>query len=140
MNRILLPVDGSEECLKAYEMAKQIAEKFNSEIVVLLVVEPSFMDMYFARKDYQPVERNLEMLKDELLENAKKPFEGTQLNVKYLSTVGDPASAILDAAESENCDWIVIATHGLGVAKRFLIGSVTNKVVHHASVPVLVVR
>jgi len=53
---------------------------------------------------------------------------------------GDPASVIIDAADSEKCDLILIHTHGMGVVKRFTVGSVTNTIVHHASTPVLVVK
>lgn len=53
---------------------------------------------------------------------------------------GDPASEIIDYADNERCDLILIRTHGMGIAKRFRMGSVANKVVQHANVPVLVVK
>lgn len=53
---------------------------------------------------------------------------------------GDPASEIIDFAEAEKCDLILIHTHGMGVIRRFTVGSVTNTIVHHSTVPVLVVK
>jgi nucleotide-binding universal stress UspA family protein len=53
---------------------------------------------------------------------------------------GDPATAILDVAEREGADLIVMGTRGLGTAERWLIGSVSDKVLHHAHCSVLVAR
>jgi nucleotide-binding universal stress UspA family protein len=54
--------------------------------------------------------------------------------------VGDPATAVLDVAETEGADLIVMGTRGLGTAERWLIGSVSDKVLHHAHCSVLVAR
>ena len=67
-------------------------------------------------------------------------FAGTDIPIKTLTCFGNPASKILDVIEQEKVDFVVMCTHGMSATKRFLIGSVTNKVVHHSKVPVLVVR
>ncbi|AHM57979.1 hypothetical protein EAL2_808p04760 (plasmid) [Peptoclostridium acidaminophilum DSM 3953] len=141
MKKILLPVDGSEYSKAASAVAREMAEKFGAEVVVLRVGEPDFLDMYYSRKDLEEtVEHKMERIAAATIEEDKKLFEGSTLNVKYVTAVGDAASKILDVCEEEGCDFIVIATHGMGAAKRFLVGSVTNKVVHHSPVPVLVIR
>lgn len=143
MKKILLPVDGSEYSKAAANVAREMAEKFEAEIVVLRVGEPDFMDMYYSRKDLEETAENkMKRIAAELIEQDKKLFEGSSIadKVSYITRTGDAASKILDACDEEGCDFIVIATHGMGAAKRFLVGSVTNKVVHHASVPVLVLR
>jgi len=141
MKKILLPVDGSEYSKAAAGVAKEMAEKFGAEVVVLRVGEPDFMDMYYSRKDLEETAENkMKRIAAELIEEDKKLFEGSSLTVNYVTATGDAASKILDVCEEQGCDFIVIATHGMGAAKRFLVGSVTNKIVHHATVPVLVLR
>ena len=56
------------------------------------------------------------------------------------AAAGDPATAILDVADKEGVDLIVMGTRGLGTAERWLIGSVSDKVLHHAHCSVLVAR
>jgi nucleotide-binding universal stress UspA family protein len=61
-------------------------------------------------------------------------------NIKKLHVTGDPAQMIVRTAETEDFHLIMMCTHGMGAAKRLLIGSVTNKVVHHSEIPVIVIR
>ena len=62
------------------------------------------------------------------------------LNVDRYAREGDPADAILDVAEETNADLIVVGNKGMTGAKRFLLGSVPNKVSHHAPCSVLIIR
>lgn len=61
-------------------------------------------------------------------------------NVDTAILKGDPASEIIDYADQKECDLILIHTHGMGLVKRFAVGSVTNTIVHHAHVSVLVIK
>ena len=60
--------------------------------------------------------------------------------VQTFAREGDPADAILDVAEEQNADLIVVGNKGMTGAKRFLLGSVPNKVSHHAPCSVLIIR
>ena len=60
--------------------------------------------------------------------------------MQTIARQGEPADAILDVAEEENADLIVVGNKGMTGAKRFLLGSVPNKVSHHAPSSVLIVR
>jgi nucleotide-binding universal stress UspA family protein len=60
--------------------------------------------------------------------------------VQTKQTSGDPAEEIVKMAENEGFHLVVMCTHGMGITKRLLIGSVTNKVVHHSQIPVLTVQ
>ncbi|KDR96267.1 Nucleotide-binding universal stress protein, UspA family [Peptoclostridium litorale DSM 5388] len=141
MKKILLPVDGSEFCTKAYDMAKDFAKKFGAEIAVIHVenIESSFSYAY-TTTNFQSIDAYIKEKSEEIIEKAKKHFEGEDFKVTFETTTGDPASEIIDYAEKENCDLILICTHGMSTTRRFLIGSVANKVVHHATVPVFVIR
>lgn len=141
MKKILLPIDGSDICPKAYEHAKKIAEKFDSEIVIFNAQDltPPFGWLY------DPViskveEHNPEKISEKIVKDGKAAFDGTGINVTTETALGDPASTILETAKKEGCDLIIMCTHGMSRSKRFLLGSVTNKVVLHAEIPVLVIR
>lgn len=141
MKKILLPIDGSHICSKAFEHAKKIAEKFDSKIIIFNAQDltPPFGWLY------DPViskneKHNPEKIAEKIVKDGKKAFDGTRINTTTKTALGDPAVTILEVAEKEECDLIIMCTHGMSKSKRFLLGSVTNKVVLHSTIPVLVVR
>lgn len=139
MKKILLPVDGSEACAAIYDHAKFFAEKLGAEILIINAQDK--LPVGYAGVDFKHVgDDKLQNAGEAIVEQAKKHFEGAGLKTETRVLFGDAASVIIDTAESEQCDMIIICTHGMSAARRFLIGSVANKVVHHASVPVLVIR
>lgn len=141
MNKILVPVDGMDTCPKAFETAKSLADKFGAELVVLYVkpvVDPLTHPRYIAVEEHSDL--HIEQIAQEIASNCADQLAGEGRRVTTVIESGDPASSIIDVADRENCDMIVICTHGMGAMKRFFLGSVTNKVVHHAKIPVLVVR
>jgi nucleotide-binding universal stress UspA family protein len=62
------------------------------------------------------------------------------LKIQIKETAGDPAVEIIEEAKKGEYDLIIMRTHGMKATKRFMLGSVTDKVVHHVGIPVLVVR
>ena len=77
---------------------------------------------------------------DATLEAAAAPARAAGVVVNIYSRQGDPADAILDVAEERGADLIVVGNKGMTGAKRFLLGSVPNKVSHHAPCSVLIIR
>ena len=77
---------------------------------------------------------------DAELAEAAKAVEAAGVEVQTFARQGEPADAILDVAEEENADLIVVGNKGMTGAKRFLLGSVPNKVSHHAPCSVLIVQ
>jgi len=139
MKKLLLPVDGSEGCILAYDHAKLFASKFGAEVVILNVQDE--LPIGYGGVDYKGAgTEKLENKAEEILKKAKSHFDGTDINISTKFVIGDAASAIIDTAEEDGCDIIIMCTHGMSGTKRFLMGSVANKVVHHATVPVLVLR
>ena len=144
MKKILIPVDNLESCSKTMEIGKDLALKYNAEIVILHV-QQSIEDQFYsytkacARLTQKECEELLDLSRESVI-NASKDFEGLGLTVSMEVVMGNPASEIIDYAEHNDCDMIIICSHGYGSIKRFLLGSVTSKVVHHATIPVLVVR
>lgn len=162
MKKILLPVDGSEENSKAFDYAQAIGEKFDAEITILHVRQLAtfpyddgqmfynfdfyldhfneFKNVSDYEKDSEGEEQLLDEVSNKILNNAKSYFDGTSLRVKKKLIMGNPAHSIIEFAEENDFDVVIMCTHGMSVLKRFTLGSVTNKVVHHCKVPVMVVR
>lgn len=141
MKKILLPIDGSVTCFGAFDYAKNLGLKFNAEIIIINAQEisPSFVwlndPMLAANTQYDPKKTATEMVK-----KASKYFDGLDLKITCIAEIGNPAHAIIEVADREKVDLIVMCTHGMSGIKRFMVGSVTNNVVHHANVPVLVIK
>ena len=77
---------------------------------------------------------------DATLKAAAEQIEKAGVEVQTFAREGDPADAILDVAEERKADLIVVGNKGMTGAKRFLLGSVPNKVSHHAPCSVLIIR
>ncbi len=129
VKRILVPVDGSEPNKKAIEEAKAMALSSNSKIILLHVVDVDYL------LDHS-ILNELKEQKARILNEAYEQFVGLDVE-KYL-VLGDPAEEIMKKADEDNIDLIIMAKRGLTGLKRYLIGSVTSKVVTHSDVPVLI--
>lgn len=126
MKKILLPTDGSMECQKTLDIAEDLAKKFDGEITIFHVF------------DYHVVTTEEEG--KEMLEKAVEYFEKKGVKVNSKIVKGYPAADIIDEAEKGGYDVMIMCTHGMTAGKRFLLGSVTNKVLHHVNIPMLIVR
>ena len=146
MKKMLIAYDGSDASKKAIETILKCSNK-EDEITILTVVpaelsESSFTKMLLPTIDLSSIiksgsfkEKTMETLKK--IEKEIKPFVSS---VNILVESGDPADEILLSAKKQDSDIIVIGYKGYGKEGRFLLGSVTDKVVRHASKSVLVVR
>jgi nucleotide-binding universal stress UspA family protein len=143
--KILLPTDGSAYANKAAEHAIWIAHASGAEIIALNVIETSSL-VGLPAEDL--IVRIKEMLKEEgriALEHifemaSKENKEDGDLKVTLKTEEGSPADAILKTIEKENIDLVVMGTSGKHGLDRFLLGSVTEKVVRSAKCPVLAVH
>lgn len=139
--KIIVPVDGSETCFKIYEVVQKFYNTYDAVAVLVNVDETRLIQNYVSYPapglavQVDGAERSAK-----ILEEACKNLDIPDTHLKLVSRSGDPASTIIEVADEENADMIIICTHGLGAMKRFLLGSVTDKVVHHAKVPVLIMR
>jgi len=139
-NKILLPVDLQAPAPRVVHQAAVLARQFHSEILLLHVVTPLSYSAANLTGNYVPATREDllgELLRqaEQELERALKPeLEG--LAVKRVLKKGDPAEEIVRSAREEKAGLIVMPTHGLGAFRRFLLGSVTAKVLHDSECPV----
>lgn len=137
MKRILVAHDGSKSSEKALKKALEIADKFGSVVTVIAVVP----DLYLAELMEIDRTRIFETLKSEtvdMLDRIKKRSMGIKL--RTVISQGSPAEEILKAASSMKAEMIVTGSHGRHGAQRFLLGSVSSKIVDHAECSVLVVK
>ena len=146
MKKMLVAYDGSDASKKAIEMCLKCANEVD-EVVLLTVIpaelsESSFTKMLLPTIDLSSVVES-GSFKDKAMESLSKIVKEIEPNVQKVETIvesGDPADEILITAKRQTADIIILGYKGYGKEGRFLLGSVTDKVVRHASVSVLVVR
>ena len=154
--RILCPVDLSNFSLEAVKLAVKVAESSSATLYLLHVIDNPFDELYMSSlTEADPA--LIEMYQNEPAKRAKvlrrtvehsevllkqfcHPWVEKLPKVRYLVASGNPFEQILDAAEAQRIDLIVLATHGRTGVKRLLIGNVAEKVVRHAHCPVLTVK
>jgi nucleotide-binding universal stress UspA family protein len=138
MSRILVPVDFSNRCLGMMSYVKAIAQRYNSEVILLHVVNPVYAipDPGGSAPALIPVpQRIFEERAEQLEKFAVAELQG--IPVRRLAYEGNAESQIASVAESESIGLVAMPTHGYGLLRRWLIGSVTSKVLHDVSCPVL---
>lgn len=140
--RLLIPVDGSESSAKAARFAVQMACVEGCEIIAVHVVDEE-MASDLARYADRPVESVLEKMTrsgESYLEDVRKQAEKSGVKIEEIIRVGIPHRAVLSLAREKRADLIVMGKVGRKGPRRVLIGSVTERVIEHSLVPVLVVK
>jgi nucleotide-binding universal stress UspA family protein len=138
MKKILIAHDGSKSSEKALKKAFQIAETFNSEVTVLSVIP----ELYLT----ELMEIDRARILDTMTKETKDMMEKIKARTKHMKSLktlikqGDPAEEILKTAGKIKADVIITGSHGRHGAQRFLLGSVSSKIVDHAECDVLVVK
>ncbi len=142
---IVVGTDGSDTAKTAVRYAIDLARELGARLLIVSAYEP--VSNQRLRQDRTEVPPDLQWMVNpredvlEMLEEARQDAATAGLNrVEIFSRQGDAADAILDVAEEQRADLIVVGNRGMTGAKRFLLGSVPNKVSHHAPCSVLIVR
>lgn len=148
--RILLTLDGSDMAEEAIPHAVNFAKSCNGEIDVLCVVAPATTSFNYRGEPpietenepsltQQVVETELVRAQDYVDEEVRKLREAG-VKATGVSVLGHPAEAILNYAYEQKVDLVVMATHGRSGLGRWAFGSVADKVLRAADVPLLLVR
>ena len=146
LKTILVPIDGSGYANRAIDYAGDLASKYDAKIVLLHAVHYPFGRLpeelhQFAVSEHLDGPDEVGALVEKMLESAElRALNAGAKETGRDSVIGDPATVILDAAKSFDADLIVMGSRGLGGLKGLLVGSVSDKVLHHAEVPVTIVR
>jgi nucleotide-binding universal stress UspA family protein len=149
MRKILYATDLSKNSSYAFLYAVDMAKKHDARIVILHAIEPvpPYAEVYgavteeFRKKQHQ-----------EIIDSMKKHLEGfckkaeaqvgppcVELVSKILVPIGHPPEEILNAADEEGCDVIVLGTHGKGFLAHAFLGSVSSAVLHRTRKPVFII-
>jgi nucleotide-binding universal stress UspA family protein len=145
LRRILVPLDGSALAEQALRLAIELAVHAQAELLLFHAVRPfgaSAPDLLPLHQppptiDF-PAPGHTQAL--QRLHGVAQRWRLHELTVLPLVAVGEPAQEIVEAAANEHVDLIVMATHGYSGVRRWALGSVTDKVLHSATTPLLLVR
>ena len=141
---IVVGTDGSQTAGEAVREATELAKAVGASIELVSAYEP--VSSQRLREESRQVPEDMQWMVnpredvEATLREAAEKVEAAGVSVKTYSREGDPADAILDVAEERGADLIVVGNKGMTGAKRFLLGSVPNKVSHHAPCSVLIIR
>ena len=142
--RIVVGTDGSETAKQAVREAAQLAKQTGAALFIVSAFDPVPQGRLQQERLEAPsdIEHTLGPTEDvdATLADAARDVDDAGVEVKTIARQGEPADAILDVAEEQNADLIVVGNKGMTGAKRFLLGSVPNKVSHHAPSSVLIIR
>jgi nucleotide-binding universal stress UspA family protein len=140
---ILVGTDGSDAAGAAVLRAGQLAAALGARLQIVSAYEPVPERHLRIERVHVPSDVQVNMREEvlALLQSSRQEAEAAGVaQVQTFARVGDAADAILDVAEEQGSDLIVVGNKGMTGATRFLVGSVPNKVSHHAPCSVLIVR
>ena len=141
---MVVGTDGSETASEAVRQATELAGRLGAKVHLVSAYEP--VSEGRLRDERQQVPGELQWMVNpredvnQTLEGAAEGLRAKGIDVEIHAREGDPADAILDVAEEQEADLIVVGNKGMTGAKRFLLGSVPNKVSHHAPCSVMIIR
>ncbi|HKG66673.1 MAG TPA: universal stress protein [Solirubrobacteraceae bacterium] len=141
---IVVGTDGSDTARQAVREAVELASALGASIELVSAYEPVAGQR--LRDEAREAPRDLQWMinaredVEATLREAGAEVEAAGVAVRTYAREGDAADAILDVAEERGADLIVVGNKGMTGAKRFLLGSVPNKVSHHAPCSVLIIR
>ena len=144
IQKIVVGTDGSDTAAQAVIQAGELAEKLGASLVIVSAFDPVSTARLEKERADAPADVEWTINEredvDAMLSQISAPMEERKIDVKIAARQGNPADAILDVAEEEGADLIVVGNKGMAGARRFLLGSVPNKISHHAPCSVLIVR
>ncbi|MCB0194015.1 MAG: universal stress protein [Anaerolineae bacterium] len=135
---IIVAIDGSTHSHKALDYAKELAEQYGATLR-LVHAFPHTSD-FLGYDEYESLIARRENAGQLILDEARQRLGEIPFPVEEELLEGPSAKAILSVAETRHADLIIMGTHGRGSLQGFLLGSVSQKVIHHAHCPVMVVR
>jgi nucleotide-binding universal stress UspA family protein len=141
---IVVGTDGSDTATQAVRQAVDLASAVGAKLELVSAYEPVPEQRLSEERRDAPEDLQWAISPredvDATLESAAAIARDLGVTVEVFPRQGDPADAILDVAEEREADLIVVGNKGMTGAKRFLLGSVPNKVSHHAPCSVLIIR
>lgn len=152
-SRILVAIDGSAPSIHAVDYAISIAVKSNSELLVLYVIDvykyshlssSIILAPTFGSEKYLEEKNEAEKLMNKIKERFKSKLndntKSKELKIEIIEGIKSVANTIIEHAESQNIDLIIIGSRGRTGLKRLLLGSVSSAIIKNAHCAVLIIR
>lgn len=142
ISKILVPVDFSEYSKMALDYSIEFGKKFNSELILIYVIEPIVYpsDFGLGQIPINQVDFEIQSKAEEELNKLIEEKVPPEIKATYVVRTGKPFLEIINTAKEYDCDLIIIATHGHTGIEHILFGSTAEKVVRKSPIPVLTVR
>jgi nucleotide-binding universal stress UspA family protein len=153
MKKILVAVDGSQSAQKAAKKAAEIAQSLDAEVTLIHVYTEtaqvpvnqfnevaSYLSAETLENVMQQQEDTIKAKRQRILDEDAEFFEEKGIKPEKVLLHGDPADEVCDYAEENNFDLIIVADKGHGKVERFLLGSISDKIVRHSKKTVMVVK
>jgi nucleotide-binding universal stress UspA family protein len=137
-SKIVVGTDGSETAAEAVRQAADLARAFGAELIVVNGAKTAATS-FGLEAGLPPDVEGIRDAGEEILRAAAEAI-GSDVKMRTVMREGDPAETILEQAEDDGADLIVVGNRGMRGAKRFVLGSVPNHVAHHAPCNVLIVH
>ncbi len=137
--KVLVPIDGSSHSDRAEKTALELAQLMGAEVCLIHVIVPPQYTAFYGETPIpvsQDLMDELEHRGKTLLDEHAAKYSGVKVSTELF--VGHPAETICQRAKEGGCDLIVIGSRGLGAIKGYLLGSVSDRVSHHAPCTVLI--
>lgn len=139
-SKVLVAVDGSEYSMNAAEYAISITRQFGSELIALHVITSDVSTVASAfLPQMEEIKKNAQEYFDKIRRKGEEASGDIQLRTELISSPS-VVGGIIDFAEKENIDLIVVGTKGRSGLKRLLLGSVASGIVNYAHCPVMIVK
>ena len=139
-SRILVPLDGSDTAEKVMPFVIEEADHHNAIVILLRVIAPLRQSLLSSPGSINQVFQQVEVIATDYLELIAERLRSESIEVEYRVEYGFPAQRTLEIARDEECDLIIIGTHGETGAFQWRFGSVANKIIKAKSnIPVLVI-
>ncbi|HNX39898.1 MAG TPA: universal stress protein [Methanothrix sp.] len=140
--RILIATDGSDKSKKAAQEGLELAKALGAQVIALNVVNEVVIASAVRQlgHDRKEVEEKLKVAGGKAVDEMKAMGAKMNVAVDTIVRIGAPSNTVIDVAGAEKADLIVMGSHGESGASKLLIGSVVQKVLYWATIPVLVVR
>jgi nucleotide-binding universal stress UspA family protein len=141
LSKILVPVDGSENSLRALDHAIYLAKKTGANISAMHVIENPPTVYVESQKLLNDLLANFRAESANILDKCKQIAEKSDVKIETVIGEGDDAASnIVGYAQKGGFDTIIIGRRGLGRFKEMMLGSTSNKVLHHAKCSVMIVK
>ena len=140
MRRILVPVDGSDNALRAVRYAASLAKELSDVRLELVNVQDPLPQKVHTALSEEEIARWQSGYSNLVLQPATKILDALHVPYQAGSRVGSPANEIAQQVHDMECDAIIMGTRGLGSLANLVIGSVATKIIHMVQVPVTLIK